>query len=286
MPLDFERAHAALETLGRELNLPAEQAALGVIAVANAHMERALRVISVERGRDPRQFSLLSFGGAGGLHAADLARGLGIPRVIVPPLASTLSAFGMLAADVIKDYTLTVMLPGTTTIAEVEARFQPLIKRGRDEILAEGIPADRIHIEPFLDMRYRGQSYEIIVPFTHSVHQDFHEQHLLQYGYTQADIPVEIVNLRVKAIGKVDPPPLHREGNHGTDPASAFLETREVIFPQGKLLTPLYRGELLQAGNQLIGPAVIVRTDTTILLCPSDAAHMDEFGNLIIEAGA
>ncbi len=96
-----------------------EKAALGVVAVSNAHMERALRLISVERGHDPRGFTLLSFGGAGGLHAADLARGLGIPSVLVPPLASTLSAFGMLAADVIKDYTLTVMLPGSTPVGDL-----------------------------------------------------------------------------------------------------------------------------------------------------------------------
>jgi N-methylhydantoinase A len=112
MPLDKLRAQKVMSKLGGELNLTTEQAALGVVAVSNAHMERALRLISVERGHDPRFFMLLSFGGAGGLHAADLARGLGIPNVVVPPLASTLSAFGMLAADVVKDYTLTVMLPG------------------------------------------------------------------------------------------------------------------------------------------------------------------------------
>ena len=116
MSLDPERAYQAVGELGNELGLSPEQTALGVIQVANAHMERALRVISVERGHDPRDFALLSFGGAGGFHAADLARGLAIPTVLVPPYAATFSAFGMIMADVIKDYSRTVMLPGDTPL--------------------------------------------------------------------------------------------------------------------------------------------------------------------------
>ncbi len=170
MPLDVLRARAVMSKLAGKLGLTLEQAALGVIAVSNAHMERALRLISVERGHDPRRFTLLSFGGAGGLHAADLARGLGIPSVLVPPLASTLSAFGMLAADVIKDYTLTVMLPGSTPVPDLSARLDVLAERGRREILSEGVSSDRICIECFLDMRYRGQSYELIVPFSEKVY--------------------------------------------------------------------------------------------------------------------
>jgi N-methylhydantoinase A len=286
MPLDFDRAFAALERLGRELNLSAEQAALGVVAVANAHMERALRVISVERGHDPRTFSLLSFGGAGGLHAADLARGLGIPRVLVPPLASTPSAFGMLAADVVKDYTLTVMLPGDTPIAGIAARLEVLYQRGRRDILAEGVPAEEIRIERFLDMRYHGQSYELIVPFNNSVFDEFHRLHEHQYGYAKKYAPVEVVNLRVRAIGEVTPPPIVEEPLESPDPGGALLEKRDVLFAEGKLSTPLYRAESLRPGNRLTGPAVIVRSDTTILLSPSDGGQVDQFGNLLIEVGA
>jgi N-methylhydantoinase A len=286
MPLDFKRAHAALERLGKELNLSTEQAALGVVAVSNAHMERALRVISVERGRDPRLFTLLSFGGAGGLHAPDLARGLGIPRVLVPPLASTLSAFGMLAADVVKDHTLTVMLPGNTPVSELAARLEPLAECGRREVLAEGISAEEIRIERFLDMRYRGQSYELIIPFNGSVHAEFHRLHEYQYGYAKPDASFEVVNLRVRSVGKVAPPPLVAERVGGDDPSGAFIEKRDVLFAQGILPTPLYRAEALQPGNRLAGPAVVVRSDTTILLGPSDNARVDAFGNLIVEVGA
>ncbi|MEW6093730.1 MAG: hydantoinase/oxoprolinase family protein, partial [Chloroflexota bacterium] len=237
MPLDFSHAYDALERLGKELNLSAEQAALGVVAVVNAHMERALRVISVERGHDPRTFTLLSFGGAGGLHAADLARGLGIPRVLVPPLASTLSAFGMLAADVVKDYTLTVMLPGNTPVSELAARLEMLAERGRREVLAEGITAEKIRVERYLDMRYCGQSYELIVPFDEAVVDKFHQMHHYQYGYANNNAAIEVVNLRVRAVGKVTPPPLVAELEEGAamnlskgpDPGAALLEKRDVL---------------------------------------------------------
>jgi len=165
IPLQMAPAEAALARLGQALSLSPVQTALGVIEIVNAHMERALRVISVERGYDPHHFNLLSFGGAGGLHAADLARRLGIPRVIIPPLAATLSAFGMLAADVVKDYTHTVMLPGETPRAVLEQALAPMIARARREVLAEGIVSPHLSVDARLDMRYRGQSYELSVPF-------------------------------------------------------------------------------------------------------------------------
>jgi N-methylhydantoinase A len=285
MPLDNLRAQKVMSKLGGELDLTAEKVALGVVAVSNAHMERALRLISVERGHDPRFFMLLSFGGAGGLHAADLARGLGIPNVVVPPMASTLSAFGMLAADVVKDYTLTVMLPGTTPVSDLSTRLEALGERGYQEILAEIIPAELIHIERFLDMRYRGQSYELIVPFSDTVYDDFHRQHLYQYGYANDTAPVEVVNLRVRAIGLGTPPPLSPQRVQGPDPTHAFLESRPVIFSGGSVDTNFYRGEALEPGNRIQGPAVVVRADTTILLGAADRADVDQYNNLRIEVG-
>ena len=293
MGLNGSRADAVLATLGKELKLTFEQAALGVVAVANAHMERALRVISVERGHDPRRFTLLSFGGAGGLHAADLARGLGIPHVLVPPLASTLSAFGMLAADVIKDYTRTVMLPGSTPIPDLSSKLEILAERGYQEILAESVPVERIRIERFLDMRYRGQSYELIVPFSDTVFTDFHRLHDHEYGYANNISQVEVVNLRVRAIGQVTPPPLAPRPVHSTplglsmelNPAVAYLESRRVVFAGGPHETPFFQGESLEPGNRIHGPAVVVRSDTTILIGPTDLAEVDEFDNLLIEVG-
>jgi len=281
MPLDVERALEALATLGMD----AIQAALGIVQVANAHMERALRVISVERGHDPRRFTLLSFGGAGGLHAADLARSLGMKQVLAPPLASTLSAFGMLAANVVKDTIQTVMLSAKTPLAEIEARLLPLEEQLRQEVLAEGIPAASVLVERFLDLRYQGQSYELTAPFSVQVLDDFHQLHSQIYGYSRPEEAVEIVNLRLRVTGLVTPPPLPSQPWQGSDPSAACLGQRLVHFAAGALPALFYQGELLLPGNQIAGPAVILRSDTTLLLAPQDQAQVDSFGNLWIQVG-
>jgi N-methylhydantoinase A len=286
MLLDALRSWQAVETLGKELGMQTTQVAQGIIQVANAHMERALRVISVERGWDPRAFTLLSFGGAGGLHAADLARGLGIPKVLVPPLASTLSAYGMLVADVIKDYSQTVMLPGETPFQEISNLLMGLAQRGTADVLAEGVAEKDVHLEHSLDMRYRGQSYELNIPLNESFLESFHQQHQATYGYAKPEGVIEIVNLRLRAIGKSTPPPLRPQPVGDPNPHKAFLDTRPVIFHQETIPTPFYQAERLQAGNRLPGPAVVVRDDTTILLSPTDQAWVDQWGNIVIEVGA
>jgi N-methylhydantoinase A len=249
-------------------------------------MERALRVISIERGHDPRNFSLLSFGGAGGLHAVDLARGLNIPRVIVPPQAATLSALGMLMADVVKDYSLTIMLPGDTLYKEIEALFSPLIQRGEKEIKSEGIPKKKITLETFLDMRYCGQSYELTIPFTSDFIPQFHKYHNELYGYANEGGEIEIVNLRVKAIGQVDKPSIPQlSDNPREDPSPALLHKSQVYFLEGGTKTPFYDGEKLTTGNIITGPAIILRPDTTVLIGLNDAAQVDRFSNLIIKVG-
>ena len=291
MPLNYERALGAMKRLGEQAGLDAYQAALGVIAVVNAHMERALRVISVERGYDPQggsglpPFTLLSFGGAGGLHAADLARNLGIPRLLVPPLASTLSAFGMLAAEIVKDYTQTVMLEGNTPLEQIATLLKPLAERGLQEVQAEGLPAEQIHLEQRLDMRYRGQSYELTLPFSQKLLDDFHCLHRQAYGYALPEAPMEIVNLRVRAVGHVQPPLLEQNPVVSPDPSPALLDYRPVIFSSGRLHIPLYRGESLQPANSIPGPALIVRSDTTILIGPSDQALIDSYCNLMVDIG-
>jgi N-methylhydantoinase A len=283
MPLDTGRALEALRRLGEEMGLDPYQAALGVVQVADAHMERALRLISVERGHDPRRFTLLSFGGAGGLHAAGLARRLGIPRLLVPPLASTLSAFGMLAADVVKDYSQTVMLPGDTPLQELADRLEALAGRGISEVKAEGIPVINLHAERYLDMRYAGQSYELTVPFSERLLEDFHDRHRQAYTYARPEAPVEIVNLRVRAVGLLKPPPLVPQPDAGPDPSPALLGRQPVYLAEGRQDTPFYQGEALKPGNRIAGPALVVRSDTTLLLAPGDQAIVDPYANLIVE---
>jgi N-methylhydantoinase A len=237
MPLYPGLAEGAIDHLGKQLNLSPYQTALGIIEIANAHMERALRVISVERGYDPRDFTLLSFGGAGGLHAVALARRLGIPRVLIPPFASTLSAFGMLVADVVKDYTLTVMLPGAIHPDEITSRLKPLSDRGRRQIQKEGFSIRDIQIEEFLDMRYQGQSYELTIPIVNDslsgadYSERFHQEHQRTYGYQRPDADLEIVNFRVRATGIVSPPRIPTQPLENADPSAAQFDSRSVIFP-------------------------------------------------------
>lgn len=290
MPLDIAAAEAALARLAEAAELsplpgltPAQTAALGVVQIANAHMEAALRVISVQRGHDPADFALLSFGGAGGLHASALARSLGTPTVIVPRLASTLSAFGMLAADVVKDYVQTVMLPGTVAFEELERLMQPLAQRGQTEVAAEGVPVERIALAPQLDVRYRGQAYELTVPLTPAFADAFHAEHRRAYGYSYSDAALEVVNLRLIAVGSVPRPPLPEAEPGDPDPTPAFLETRPVVLEGEMAAVPLFDGAALRPGHRLAGPALVVYPDTTVLLYPGDRAAVDRHLNLLVD---
>jgi len=177
-----------------------------------------------------------------GLCLGHLARRTGIPLVLVPSLASTLSAFGMLAAEVVKDYTQTVMLPGDTPYTDIESLLKPLAGRGRQEVETEGVPENRIRVERYLDMRYRGQSYELIVPFGETFVTSFHQQHQHTYGYAQTNTPIEIVNLRLRAVGQIDPPSLPASEFSESDPSPALLTTRCVVFSIVNLATSFYRG--------------------------------------------
>ncbi len=302
LALDAAAALAALAELGREAGLEtsglheadlARRAALGVVRVANARMERALRKISAERGRDPEDFTLVSFGGAGGLHACDLARALGIRRVLVPPSASVLSAFGMLAADVLKDYVQTVMQPGDAPLASVEAVAAGLEKRGRSEVAADGIVPDRISLRRELDVRYEGQAFEVAVPLVPDFVGLFHAEHERLFGHSDPAAPVQVVNVRVRAIGQVEPPLLEEEAEdaEGQDPVE--LDRRPVVLGErpGSEASldvreaPVLEHGALRPGHRLAGPAIVVSTDTTLYLGPSDRARVDGYRNLLIEVG-
>ncbi len=291
MALDVLGAEAALTQLAQAANLQAkpgltlaQTTALGVIAVVNAHMERALRVISVQRGHDPREFTLVSFGGAGGLHAADLARSLGIPRVLIPPNAATLSAFGMLAADVVKDYARTVMRPGDTPYAELEALLAPLVEQGQADLLTEGVPPAQISLEQLLDVRYRGQSYELTIPLTPTFRTDFHTAHARAYGYSEPGVPVEVVNVRLRAVGHLPRPPLPRAVLTQSHPTP--FDRRPVILADGPAEVPLFKGSDLQPGHRLTGPMVVVHLDATVFIGPVDRLKVDEYRNLVVEVGS
>lgn len=291
MHLDRQRAEDLLRELSRRLGMSMEETAGGILRVANASMERAIRVISVERGFDPRRFTLVAFGGAGPLHACDLAGTLGVPRVLVPRSPGVLSALGMLSADVMKDFSQTVMWRAPSPIGEAFVRqvsqgFRELAARGWEQMAQEGFGRDGVEVLPALDMRYAGQSYELIVPFDSASTPDlagrFHAAHRERYGYAMPDEPIEIVNLRLKMLGRVQRPVLPREDAGPEDPAPALLEEREVWF--GRLtVARVYDRERLHAGNAFRGPAIVVQMDATTAVPPGWRGEVDDVGNIVLE---
>lgn len=290
MKLFPEKSEQAFRKISEQLDLDPVQAALGVVEIVNSHMERALRVISIERGHDPRQYRMISFGGAGGLHAADLARRLGIAQVIISPFAATLSALGMMTSDIIRDFTQTVMLPGSEDYQELSYLFEPIVEQGLGEIAMHDIAKDRISTIRSLDMRYKGQSYELTVPYGQGYLKQFHEHHAAMYGFSNEAADTEIVNLRVRAIGRLDRPRIASQPRADSNPSAAWLGQRMLVFRDTRSgsrapirrQVPCYRAELLEYGNVIPGPALIVRSDTTILVEAQDRCEIDPFGNLII----
>jgi N-methylhydantoinase A len=257
----------------------------GILDVANTAMERAIRVISVERGYDPREFTLFSFGGAGGMHAAFLARLLSIPKVLLPRNPGILSAIGMIMADVIKDYSLTIMRnQKNVTSTFLSDRYMEIEKRGREDLGSEGIPGDGIVLEKYLDMRYEGQSYEIIVPFDDDYIERFHALHEKTYGYRNEDKIIEIVNIRLRARGMPEKPRFQKsEKMVKTTPSDAFLGEKDVVFDGKRIRTKIVARDKLRSGNWIEGPAVLVEYSSTIVIPPFALARVDEYGNIVME---
>ncbi len=285
MALKQERLALYFDKMVKNTQLTPQELAEGIVDVTNAAMERAIRVISVERGYDPREFTLFSFGGAGGMHAAFLARLLNIPKVLFPRNPGILSAIGMLMADVIKDYSLTVMQnQEDATFPLLSGMFHDIEHKGKKDLQAEGISEDGILLERYLDMRYHGQSYEIIVPFDKDYIERFHDLHEKTYGYRNEDKAIEIVNIRLRAKGIPAKPEFKKsEKFQKSPPADAFLGEGEVVFDHERILTKIIAREKLKSGNRFKGPAVVVEYSSTLVVPPFASAHVDEYGNIIME---
>ncbi|MBI3089358.1 MAG: hydantoinase/oxoprolinase family protein [Candidatus Tectomicrobia bacterium] len=283
MKLHDEAARRAVDELARAMRMSREAVAEGIVRVANATMQRAIQVMSVERGHDPRDFALLSFGGAGGLHCCELAENLSIPRLIIPNHAGLLSAFGMITSDVVKDYSQTVLInTAATSQADLAKLFEPLDQRGLDEMLAEGLPRQRLRFARSLDMRYIGQSFEISVPWMDDYIAEFHRLHGVRYGYSNPKRPTEIVNLRLRTSGEVTPPEFPRLPAGSADPGAARLGASPVYYRGAWHDTPLYERERLQAGNTIDGLAVVYEKTATTLITPGFQGVVDEVGNIIL----
>jgi N-methylhydantoinase A len=285
MILMEKRLGLYFENMAKKAGLSPQELAQGILDVADTAMERAIRVISVERGYDPREFTLFSFGGAGGMHAAFLARLLNIPKVLLPPNPGTLSALGMLMADVIKDYSLTIMKKQETVTAKLMSqRFEEIEHKGHKDLKAEGIPHDAMRFERYLDMRYHGQSYEIMVPFDQDYVERFHALHEKTYGYRNPDKTVEIVNIRLRARGRPEKPWFQKQKKtRKTPPSEAFLGEKPVVFDHRPIRTKIMARDKLNSGNRIHGPAILVEYSSTIVIPPFAHAFVDEYGNIIME---
>ena len=288
MTLHEDSARGALAVLAAELGASPEQAAWAVVRVANAAMERAVRRISVERGHDPRQFTLVAFGGGGPLHACELAAGLHIPRVLVPSSPGVLSALGMLVAEPARDYSQTVMLPSSEVAStRLATIFAAMEQRARDEFLSEGFSPAALETRPKLDMRYVGQSHELTISFPANQPpaaqiEAFHAAHAARYGYARPGAAVEIVTARLSAVVSAGRPEWTRQAHAGQDASAAQIGRKPVWFGEGVAQTALYDRERLRPGNRFRGPAVVFQYDTTTLLPPGWGAEVDAEGNLIM----
>ncbi len=284
MQLDGARMDAAFADMAEEAGLSALALGEGILDVANTNMERAIRVISVERGFDPREFTLFSFGGAGGLHCAFLARLLSMPRVLIPKNPGILSAVGMSMADVIKDYSQTVMLPGMTHSGpDVENAFAPLEQQAATEMADEGFAGASLYLERFVDMRYQGQSFEIIVPFDEAFLERFGQMHEQKYGYCHPGKPTEIVNLRLRARGVPEKPVFSATTELSERfPEEAWLDSMDVVFEGQSRQTWVVQRDRLLPGNRFEGPAIVVEYTSTIVVPPFACAEVDPFGNLLL----
>jgi N-methylhydantoinase A len=280
--VDSARAEAGL----REHKGPlatVEAFAAGILRVVETEMERAIRVISVEQGHDPRDFALVAFGGGGPLHACSLARSLRIPTVVVPTMPGALSALGILLADVVRDHARTVMLPGDA-VQDLAGEFASLEKQGRREFAEEGLDGTP---EYSLDLRYRGQGYELNVPWSadnpvRSV-DAFHDLHYQRYGFSDRGKPTQIVSLRLRMTAPAEPwEPKRRESRPGDGRVARY--GRRDIFIDGRFLpSSLYRREQLAAGDVLAGPALITEYTSATILLPGCRATVDPLLNLIID---
>jgi len=285
-----ERSHRVLKNLATKIDKTPLETASGIVQIANANMEKATRVISIERGFDPRDFALISFGGAGGMHAIDIASNLNIATIIVPKNAGVLSALGLLMADSIKDYSRSILKTAErTTKKEIEKHLYELQKKSIQDMKKEGFQQEDIQISPFLDLRYLGQSYEITLPYRlkqadHlSFISEFQKAHQRLYSYHHPERPVEIVNIRLKSIGVTKKIKLKKRQIRQETPSKQALLKKQALYYKGKKYqASVYIREYLEPGNRISGPALIVDQESTTFLPPLYSLKVDGLLNLIL----
>jgi N-methylhydantoinase A len=296
MRLDVERAREALrERVGEPLGLTVENAAEGVLRIANANMVKAIRLVTVERGFDPREFSLVAFGGAGPLHAVDLARELQMPEVIVPPYPGVTSAVGLLYVDPLDDFSWAyVRRQDAIDLEDLGRVYEEMEERVVGSLLHQGVAPDQIAVDYAVDLRYIGQLHSVIVPLPEiseaglaTAFAAFHDEHLRQYRYSHPDAPVETSALRVTARGRREKPDLRllQYAEHAHREVAPDHE-REVHFEEaGWVRTRVVDRGGLAHGDEFAGPCVVEELDSTLVLPPGTSGRVDDVGNIVIALG-
>jgi len=254
--------------------------AQGIVDVVNNNMEQAIRLISIERGHDPRDFALVCFGGAGGLHAADLGRALGIPRIVVPPHPGALSALGLLLSDVRKDYSRSMLIPAEGADSTIRRELEALHHAGRADLKDEGFEGKSVHVLDSIDLRYRGQSYELTVPFVRGFISKFHRLHERRYGHSDANRSVEIVSVRSTFFGRA--PKMRFPKMRKTREKPQPLDVISTWFEGKAQKTGLYDRNALRHGHVVRGPAIVGEYSSTTLVPPGFVCVVDAFGNLVL----
>ena len=297
LTLDADAAARAIEThIAAPLGLDLVTAASGILRVANANMGRGIRVVSIERGHDPRGLTLVPFGGAGPMHGSPVARDLAIPRLLVPPTPGILCALGLLVADLRHDLSQTRLAAfADLSAAEAEDAFAPMLAEAQRLLAEDRIAPERQRVEMRAEMRYVGQSYELPVALSGfeagewaALPAAFHAEHRRRFGHSDPAAPVEVVSFGVTAKGLIDTPELPRPApGDATPPAEACIGGRRVYFETDRggdwHDCRIWRREALLAGNTIAGPAVVEEISATTVLYPGDRARIDDYGSLIVE---
>jgi N-methylhydantoinase A len=289
MRLDAAAARSAVEArVAGPLAMDVEAAAEGIVRIIDVKMAEAIKAISTMRGHDLREFMLLAFGGAGPVHAARIARDLGMAGVIVPLYPGVYSAIGLMMSDVKHDYVRSKMDPiAALAPDDVAAMFARMVEQAVAELRADGFGEAQIGLQRAVDMRYAGQGYEITVPCDDAddlaqLRAAFDARHQAMFGHSAPDEPVEIVSYRVRGIGKVPPVEMPRFARAGSTVAEALREKRRVRFDGATIECPVYQREQLDVGLRVAGPAVLDQLDCTTVICPGQVARVDEWKNLIV----
>jgi N-methylhydantoinase A len=298
MKLDVEAARHAVSTLAEAMDMSIEKAALGIIQVVNANMVKGIAEVTIQRGIDVRDFSLLSFGGAGGAHAVDIARELGMAEAIIPPLPGAFSAVGLLVTEARRDYVAPLggIAADTADLAALEAQYQSLERQGLSDLAAQGFATNRIRLVRLADLKVMGQTYELSLPLPQEGPLDcagmtalvdaFGRLYRERYSYFYEGETIEITNLRLCALGINDPVSLPTFEAQGTDPAPAFKARRPVFFEEtGFIDTAVYARERLRTGMVVPGPAVVEEETSSTILPPGRVASVASDGGLFIRLG-